>query len=150
MTPPSATDIPTCSFGAPDQNFTAPGTITLTTTSETGSATMTCATTAAAHIVPGPSSRPSGRVWPLASAAISLAGIFFLLMVPSQRRWKLVPLVVLLAVVAAAGISCSGGGSGAGGGVTNPGTTTGTYTFTVTATPSIGTAQTTPITVNVQ
>jgi hypothetical protein len=150
MTPPSATDIPTCSFGAPDQNFTAPGTITLSTTSETGSATMTCATTAAAHIVPGPSSRPSGRVWPLAGVAISLAGIFFLLMVPSQRRWKLVPLVVLLAVVAAAGISCSGGGSGAGGGVTNPGTTTGTYTFTVTATPSNGTAQTTAITVNVQ
>jgi hypothetical protein len=86
----------------------------------------------------------------LAGVAISLAGIFFLLIVPSQRRWKLVPLVVLLAVVAAAGISCSGGGSGAGGGVTNPGTTTGTYTFTVTATPSIGTAQTTPITVNVQ
>jgi hypothetical protein len=150
MTPPSATDIPTCSFGAPDQNFTAPGTITLSTTSETGSATMTCATTAAAHILPGPSSRPSGRVWPLAGVAISLAGIFFLLIVPSQRRWKLVPLVVLLAVVAAAGISCSGGGSGAGGGVTNPGTTTGTYTFTVTATPSNGTAQTTAITVNVQ
>ena len=150
MTPPSAADVPTCSFGAPDQNFTAPGTITLSTTSETGSATMTCATTAAAHVSPGPSSRPSGRAWPLAGVAISLAGILFLLMVPSQRRWKLVPLVVLLVVVAAAGISCSGGGSGAGGGGGNPGTTTGTYTFTVTATPSTGTAQTTAITVNVQ
>jgi hypothetical protein len=148
MTPPSATDVPTCSFGAPDQNFTAPGTITLSTTSETGSATMTCATTAAAQMLPGPSNRPSGRVWPLAGVAISLAGAFFLFMVPRQRRWKLVPLAVLLAVVAAAGISCNG--RGLSGGSTNPGTTTGTYTFTVTATPSTGTAQTTAITVNVQ
>jgi hypothetical protein len=150
MTPPSATDIPTCSFGAPDQNFTAPNTITLSASSETGNATMTCATTAASRILLNPSSRPSGPVWPLAGVAISLAGILFLLMVPSQRRWKLVPLVVLLAVVAAAGISCSGGGSGAGGGGGNPGTTFGAYTFTVTATPSTGAAQTTAITVFVQ
>jgi len=148
MTPPSATDVPTCSFGAPDQNFTAPGTITLSTTSETGSATMTCATTAASRVLLRPSNRPSNRVWPLAGVAISLAGIFFLFMVPRQRRWKLVPLVVLLAVVAAAGISCNG--RGLSGGSTNPGTTTGTYTFTVTATPSTGSAQTTAITVNVQ
>jgi hypothetical protein len=149
--PTGAVDAPTCSFGAPDSNFTAPGTITLSAASETGTATLSCTTTAASQIVLRPSSRPSGRAWPLAGVAISLVCLFFLLAVPKQRRWKMVPLAVLFVVVAAAGVSCGGGSSsGGGGGVTNPGTTLGNYTVTVTATPSTGTAQVITITVNVQ
>jgi len=148
-TPPSAVDVPTCSFGAPDQNFTAPNTITLSASSETGNATMTCASTAAAQILVAPSNHPSGPAWPLTGVAISLVSVFFLFIVPRQRRWRLVPLAVLLIVAAAAGISCSGG-SGGGGGVSNSGTTTGVYTFKVTATPSTGSVQTTMVTVNVQ
>ncbi len=157
--PPAAVDTPTCTFGAPDQNFKAPNTITLSASSATGSATMTCLSMAASGILVRPSIHPSGHAWPLAGVAISLASIFFLFLVPKQRRWGLVPLAVLLAVVAAAGISCSGGGYGGAGygyggyggyGTTNPGTTLGAYTYTVTATPSTGSAQTAKITVNVQ
>ncbi|HYM06337.1 MAG TPA: Ig-like domain repeat protein [Terriglobales bacterium] len=147
-TPPSAVDVPTCSFGAPGQNFTAPNTIALTASSETGSATMTCSSTAAAQILVRPPNYPSGRAWPLAGVAISLASIFFLFFVPRERRLRLVPLAALLLVVAAAGISCSGS-SGIGGG-TNSGTTTGAYAFKVTATPSTGSAQSSTVTVNVQ
>src|SRR5579862_1646807 len=112
---------------------------------------MSCATTAASQIVFRPSSRPSGRAWPLAGVAVSLVCLFFLLVVPKQRRWRLAPLAILFVMVAAAGVSCGGGSSsGGGGGITNPGTTLGSYTITVTATPSTGTAQMTTITVNVQ
>ncbi len=149
--PSGAVDSPTCSFGAPDTNFTAPSTITLSAASETGTATMSCTTTAASQIVFRPSSRPSGRAWPLAGVAVSLACLFFMLAVPRHRRLRLVPLAVLFVVIAAAGVSCGGGSSsGGGGGITNPGTTLGNYTVTVTATPQTGTAQTTTITVNVQ
>jgi len=147
--PASAVDSPTCSFGAPDSNFTAPSTIALSTTSETGNATMTCSSTAASEILFGPSNHPSGRNWLLAVVAVALA--LFFLVVPKQRRWKLVPLAVLVAVVVTAGVSCGGGGSSGGGsGGGNPGTTVGAYTVTVTATPSVGTAQSTAVTVNVQ
>jgi subtilase family serine protease len=144
--PPSAVDTPTCTFGAPSQNFTPPGTITLTPSSETGNATLTCASQAASRILLRPASRPMGRTWPLAGAALSLACIFFLLSVPKQRRWSYAPLALVVVVIAAA-VACGGGSSG---GVTNPGTTTGAYTFTVTATPSGGTSAQTTITVNVQ
>jgi hypothetical protein len=72
-------------------------------------------------------------------------------MMRRERRWSLVPLVVLLAVVVMAGVSCSGNsynGGGTGGG--NPGTTPDTYNVTVTATPNSGTAQTTTVSVVVQ
>lgn len=143
-------DTPTCSFGAPDQNFTAPGTITLSASSTTGTATLTCNTTAASSVLPRPSGRPSGRGWPLAGVALALAGLLFLVAVRSERerRWSLVPLAVLLAVVVMAGMSCSSGGSGGGGG--NPGTTPDTYDVTVTATPSGATVQTTPVSLVVQ
>jgi len=147
--PSGAVDSPTCTFGAPDTNFTAPSTITLTAGSETGTATLSCTTTAASEIVFRPMTRPSGRAWPLAGVAVSLVCLFFLLAVPKQRRWRMVPLAILFVVVAAAGVSC-GGSSSSGGGVTNPGTTLGNYTVTVTATPSTGTAQVITITVNVQ
>jgi hypothetical protein len=153
MTPPSATDLPTCSFGSPDVNFTAPSTITLSTASETGNATLTCNTTAASGVAFRPANRPAnhppGHGWPLAGAAFALTCLFFLLVVPMQRRWRLVPLAGLLAVFAVAGVSC-GGSSGGTTTVTIPGTTTGTYTILVTATPSTGNASSTAITINVQ
>jgi subtilase family serine protease len=147
-TPPGAVDVPKCIFGAPSQNFTAPDTITLSSGSQTGNATMTCSSQAASHILLRPTIRPSGRGWPLAATVITVCCFLFLLSVSRQRRWSSVPFAVLLLVVAAAAVACGGGSSG--GGVTNPGTTTGLYTFTVTATPSAGAAQTTIVTLNVQ
>jgi hypothetical protein len=141
---------PSCSFGAPDQAFTAPNTITLSSTTTTGNATMTCTTTAVSGVMVRPSGRPSGRGWPLAGMAIALAGFLFLVTARRQRRWSLIPLSVLLAVVVLAGVSCSSGGSGGGTGGGNPGTTPDTYTVTVTATPNSGTAQTTTVSVVVQ
>jgi subtilase family serine protease len=155
MTPPSATDLPTCSFGAPDVNFTAPSTITLSSTSTTGNATLTCNTTAASGVAFRPANRPanhpSGHGWPLVGVAFALTCLCFLLVVPMQRRWRLVPLAGLLAVFAVAGVSCGGSSSGSTT-VTIPGTTTGQYTILVTATPtpSSGTPPQTAITINVQ
>jgi hypothetical protein len=149
--PTGALDVPTCnSFGAPDQNFTTPNIITLTSTSETGNATMTCSSTAASGIVLRPSNRPLGTGWFLAGATISLACFLLLLTLQREKRWRLIPLVALLVIAGAALMSCGSSSSGGGGGQSNPGTTTGAYTFTITATPSSGTAQTTTITVNVQ
>jgi hypothetical protein len=158
--PPSAMHSPTCSFGAPDQNFTAPNTISLS--SGSGNATFICATTAASEVLVRPTSRPpSGpgvrsmyrsmyRGWTLAGVAVSIACLLVLLAAPKPRRWKLVPLAVLLVVMGATLVSCGSGGGGGGGTTGNPGTTTGTYTLTVTVTPSSGTAQSQAITVNVQ
>jgi hypothetical protein len=148
--PSGAVYPPSCSnFGMPDQNFTAPNTITLTSLSTSGNATMTCTTTAKSGIFLRPSTRPFGRGWPFAGMAIALAGIVYLLAARRQRRWSLVPLVVLLAVAVTAGVSCNGKSYGGGTGG-NPGTTKGAYTITVTATPSTGAAQTTTVTLTVQ
>lgn len=144
--PANAKDAPTCSLGAPDQNFTAPNTITLSASSASGNATMTCATTAASGLALRPVRPPAGE-WPWAGAAVSLACALLMLILQKERRWRFVPLAALLVIAGAALVSC---GSSGGGGQTNPGTTTGAYTFTVTATPSAGTAQTTTVTVNVQ
>ena len=142
-------DVPTCSFGTPDSTNFSNNVFTLSSTTTSGTATLTCNTTAASSVMPRPSSRPSGRGWPLASAALALVGLFFLLTVRRERRWSLVPLAVLLAVVVMAGVSCGGGGSGGTGGG-NPGTTADTYNATVTATPNSGTAQTTTVSIVVQ
>jgi hypothetical protein len=142
---------PTCSFGTPDTANFSNNAFTLSSTTTSGNATMTCATRAASGVMVRPSSRPSGRDWPFDGVALALAGLLFLVMMRRERRWSLVPLVVLLAVVVMAGVSCSGNsynGGGTGGG--NPGTTPDTYNVTVTATPNSGTAQTTTVSVVVQ
>lgn len=139
--PSGAVYFPVCTF--------APVTITLTTNG-TGNSTMTCSTTATSGLY-RPSSRPGGRNWPLVGASVSVICFLILVSVPRQRRWKLVPLAVLLVVVVAAGVSCSsGGGGGTGVNTPPPGTTTGNYTIAVTATPpSPATATTTTVTVDV-
>jgi hypothetical protein len=147
--PAGAVDLPTCSFGVPDSNFTAPNTITLSATATTGNATMTAASTPYHAALFRPSNPPYGRDWPLAAAGIFLIYFCFLLRVPRRRRCGFASLAVLLVVLVAAVAGCGGGGYGGSGG-SNPGTTVGTYTVTVTATPAGSTAQTTAITVNVQ
>jgi hypothetical protein len=151
--PMNAVNLPTCSFGLPGQNFTAPQTITLTTSSTTGSATMTVTSTAAhaGSIQTSPAGGPSGHGWIVAAGPVALAWILLLFVIPKQRRLEFSPLALLLFVVIAAALGCGGTSSGGNGqGVGNPGTTTGAYTITVTATPSTGAAQTTAIGVNVQ
>jgi hypothetical protein len=151
--PMNAVNLPSCSFGPPDQNFTGPQTITLTSTATSGNATMTVTSTAAHaslfRFIPPDHTFAYG--WPVAAGAMFLFCLCFRFVTSGQRRWHLASLAFLLFVVVAAGAGCSStnsGGGGTGGG--NPGTTTGTYTITVTATPSTGTAQTTAIGVNVQ
>jgi hypothetical protein len=149
--PASAVNLPTCSFGTPGQNFTAPKTITLSGSATSGNATMTVASTAThALVLPQvPLSHAFRTGGPLFAFALSLVCLFVLIGWPKQRRWGLVPLALLLVALISAAAGC-GGGSNSGGSTANPGTTTGAYTITVTATPSTGTAQTTTITVNVQ
>ncbi len=141
--PSGAVYPPSCS------SFSASNMITLSSSTTSGSATMTCSTTAAAGLMAPPSARPFGRGWPLAGVAVVLSGLFLFAATRRERRWSLVPLTILLAVIVLAGVSCNGNGYNPGGG-SHPGTTAGTYTVTVTAMPSSGTAQTTTVSVVVQ
>ncbi len=160
--PAGAVDLPTCSFGAPDANFTAPNVITLSATSTAGNATMTCSSTAASSIAIRPSSRPYGplstsprgriRVYGWALTAGAVSGICFLVFafLPMKRRWNFVPLAAILIVLGFVALSCGGGSSSGTPTSTNPGTTLGSYTISVTATPSTGSATNTTVTVSVQ
>jgi len=150
--PMSAVDLPTCSFGMPDQNFTAPQTITLTSAATSGNATMTVMSTAAqaSSFRLSLSGRAFRMGWPRGVATMLLLCLFILFLFPRQWRRQAAFLTLLVSMVAL-GAGCGGtspSGSGTGGG--NPGTTAGTYTIAVTATPSTGTAQSTVIEVNVQ
>ena len=148
--PSGAVYPPTCSFGTPGQNFTAPSTITLSATNTSGNATLTVISTAAHAGVFRPASRPAGPNWFLTSEIGAFIACFFLLGISAQKRHSFVLLAMLLFAVMAVGTGCSNpyGGGGGGGGI--PGTTKGAYTVTVTATPAGATAQTTAIAVNVQ
>ncbi len=151
-TPPSPTDVPGCALGAPDSNFTgsgSAGTITLSSTSETGTATITIGTTAASQLF-GPMNRPHGPNWFLLSEIAAALVCLFLLSVTSRKRRGIVTFaaVVFMAMAIATGCGSSGGSGGGGGGGGNPGTTVGTYSYILTATPAGGSAQTTTITVN--
>jgi hypothetical protein len=146
--PSGAVSPPTCSFGMPWQNFTAPNVITLSSTNTSGNATMTVASSAAQGIVFKPTSRPQGPNWFLVSEIGAFMACFFLLGISAQKRRSLVLLAMLLFAVIAVGTGC--GNSNSGGSSAHPATTIGAYTMTVTATPAGGPAQTTAITVNVQ
>jgi hypothetical protein len=145
--PSGAVSPPTCSFGTPGQNFTAPNIITLSSTNTSGNATMTVASTAAKGVVFKPASRPQGPNLFWVGEVGAFIACFFLLGISAQKRRSFVLLAGLLSVVMAVGIGC---GNSNGGSTSIPATTVGAYTVTVTATPAGATAQTTAITVNVQ
>jgi len=141
--PQGAIFAPSCNFGAPDSNFTAPGTITLTSSSETGTATFNVSTTAASHLL-APVRHPHGPNWLLIAEIAAAMACVFLLLITSRERRGVVTLAAALFMVLAVANGC---GSSSGSGNSNPGTTLGTYTISVTATPAGGSAQTAPITV---
>jgi hypothetical protein len=148
---PAGTDYdpPTCSFGTPDTNFSAPNVINLTAANMTGTATMTVFTTPVTARV-NPLRSPRGPNWFLMSEVGAFIACFFLLGILRQKRRSVVLLAMLLFAVLAVGTGCGSSYGGGGGGGGNPGTTIGAYTITVTATPASGAAQTTTVMVNVQ
>jgi subtilase family serine protease len=145
--PSGAVSPPTCSFGTPAQNFTAPNIITLSSTNTSGNATMTVASTAAKGVVFKPASRPQGPNLFLVGEVGAFIACFFLLGISAQKRRSLVLLAMAFFAILALGTGC---GNSNGGSSSIPATTVGAYTVTVTATPAGATAQTTAITVNVQ
>jgi len=146
--PASASDLPGCSFGAPDSSFTAPATITLATNSETGTATLTVSSTAASHLLASPSDR-QGPNWLLISELGAALACMFLVAVASRERRGAITFAAVIFLALAAVTGCSGGNNSGTGISGNPGTTLGTYTITVKVTPTGGTATSVPITVNV-
>jgi hypothetical protein len=140
--PANAVDLPSCSFGAPAVNFTAPQTITLSPSSETGNATLTVSTTATSRQLQ-PARRDHGPNWPFVAGIAAVFAAMFLVSIAPRKRFATVMLIMAVCIVL--GVTACGSGGGSGGG--NPGTTTGSYTITVTATPAGGAAQPSPITV---
>jgi hypothetical protein len=104
------------------------GTLTFTSSGESGSGTATISTTSALGELAYPLPGGNGRGWDGAAGGAALAMLVFLGMPGRRRSWRsLLGLVVLL--VATAGLSaCGGGGSGT---TTSNATSPGTYTFTV-------------------
>jgi hypothetical protein len=146
--PASASDLPGCSFGAPDSSFTGPGTLTLSSSSETGTATLMVTSTAASHLLAPPTNRQGPNGLLISEIGAALACMFLLAVVSRERRGTVTfAAVIFLAMAAVTG--CSGGNNSGTGGIGNPGTTLGTYTITVKVTPTGGTATSVPITVNV-
>lgn len=135
---------PTCSFGST-------GSVTLSTTTSSGTATLTCNTVAPSAVLKPASRRhnPSGPDAPngimIGEAGAALACLFVLGLAGRKRRGMALLVILLLAVVFV-GMSCGSSGSGS---ITVPGTSPGSYVFTVTGT-SGGTTQTTTVTLNVQ
>jgi hypothetical protein len=128
QSPAGVADAPTLSFGS-----TSPLTIS---SSNSGTATLTIATTAATANAERPAN-PAARLRGAGGAA--LACVLFFLLPVRRRGWRnLLGIVVLLAALAGGLTACGGGtaagggggGSGSGGG--NPGTTPGPYTITIT------------------
>jgi len=138
--PAGATDLPTFSFGA-----TTPVSIT---GASAGTGTLTVTTTAATTAA---LARPksNGAPWYAAGGA-TLACLLFIGIPVRRRRWRtMLGMLVLLAFLTGAIVSCGGSSGGSGGGTSNPGTTTGSYTITVTGTSgSITQTTTVNLTVN--
>ncbi len=137
--PAGAVDTPVCSF--------TPTSITLSTTTTSGTSSLSCTSTAASQVMYVPSRGPGKPVWAGIGATLAMLCIFFLSWPVRKRRWATAFAFIVLASAAVA-VGCSGGGNGGGGGGGNPGTTAGTYTVTVTGTSS--STQTTTLTITVQ
>jgi hypothetical protein len=137
--PTGATDLPTLSFGS-----TNPVTIT---GANSGTATLTIATTAATSAALANPKRP-GVPWYAAGGA-TLACLLVIGIPARRRNWRtMLGMFLFLAALAGGLLSCSGGGSTSRGGG-NPGTTPGNYTVTVTGTSGAATATST-LTLTVQ
>ena len=113
-------------------------TITPSTLSGRGQATLTITTTAPGHAIPGgthASIQPRAWAWPMGSGA--MLGMLFFLGIPGARRRKLRSIVVIALALFAAGISanigCGNSVSTTGSTVASGGTPLGTAVFTVTA-----------------
>jgi hypothetical protein len=142
--PSGAVYLPSCSNGS--------NTVTLSSGTTGGTATITVYTTAATGDLlypklPGKGSG-NGNEWTGAGGGAVLAFLLFLGIPARRRNWR--SMLVVLVLMAALGslAACGGGGGGSTG---TPGTTAGVYTFTVTGTgnPIVTPAPTTTFTVTV-
>ncbi|HEY1208836.1 MAG TPA: S53 family peptidase [Terracidiphilus sp.] len=133
-------DAPYCSSGS--------NTVTLSSGTTSGTATITVYTTAASAALAYP--RLPGRDWTGAGGGAVLAFLIFLGIPARRRSWRSM-LVILVMMAALSSLAACGHGGGGGGGGGNSGTTAGTYTFTVTGTgvPALTPAPTTTFTVTV-
>jgi LysM repeat protein len=119
--PAGATDLPTC-LGGPA--------VTLTSGTQSGTATVMVNTTAAiSSALPG---SKTGKGWGGASTGVVLALLAFL-EIPARRRKWLSALGILAVIAVLESLAGCGGSSGSNN-ATNPGTTAGHYTITVTGT----------------
>jgi subtilase family serine protease len=137
--PSGAKYLPSCTGGS--------NTVTLSSGTTSGQATITVYTTAASAALSYPRLPGRGRGLFGAGGGAVLA-LLVLLGIPARRRsWR--SILGILVVMAALGSLAACGGGGGGGG--NSGTTAGTYTFTVTGTgnPIVNPAPTTTFTVTV-
>jgi len=134
--PAGAQDLPVCSLSPSSVAITAGG---------NGTTKLTVTTTASST---SSLARPSGQIpWRLGSGGVVLAALMLFGIPAKRRRW--LSTMVLLAVVAVAGVIGCGGGQSSPPPVTNPGTTAGDYTFTVTGTDSANSTITTSTIVKV-
>jgi subtilase family serine protease len=140
--PSGAANLPTCS---------ASGTVALSATTKSGSATLTVTTT------PSTTSelrKPAGRDGLFGAGGGAVLALLVFFGIPARRRsWRAMLGMVVLLVTLGSLAACGGGGSSGGGTTTIPGTTAGTYTFTVTTSGSPSSnpapsAQTFTVTVN--
>jgi subtilase family serine protease len=145
--PSGAVYLPSCSSGS--------NTVTLSSGTISGTATITVSTTAATASLAYPKlpgrGQGNGRGLSGAGGGAVLAFLLFLGIPARRRSWR--SMLSILIVMAALGslAACGGGGSTNSGSTGTPGTSSGTYTFTVTGTgnPTVTPAPTTTFTVTV-
>jgi subtilase family serine protease len=138
--PSGAQYLPSCSNGS--------NTVTLSSGTTSGTATITVYTTAASAALAFP--KLPGRGWAGAGGGAVLAFLLFLGIPARRRNWRLM-LGVLVMMAALGSMAACGGGSTGSGSTGTSGTSAGTYTFTVTGTgnDSNTTTETTTFTVTV-
>ena len=119
ITPLAANDPATCSV---------PSSVTMT-----GAAAQTTALTVSTTAASSALNQTRRLFWPSAGSAV-LAGLVFIGIPSSRRRWQRNLGVFVLLFFITCGVFGCGGGGNSGGGGGNPGTTPGSYTITVTGT----------------
>ncbi len=136
--PSGAKYLPSCSGGS--------NTVTLSSGTTSGQATITVYTTAATSDLVYPKLPGKGRGLFGAGSGAVLALLLFLGIPARRRSWRSM-LLILVMMAALGSLAACGGGGGGGGGTS--GTSAGTYTFTVTGTgnPTVSPTPTTTFTV---